>query len=289
MGDYSHLLTKEFAQKICDIFLEETNHPTIMVNKEGIIIAATDKKRIGGFHAVAKKVMDGLIDEGVVTLEEESQLEGVKAGINIPILYREDRVANLGIAGDPTVVRPLVGIAARTMQLWLQNEERLYHLTETLQKISHDLHEIAATVEEVTAGAQQVAASSELTYHIVDESTEKAKQVEEVLRMIKIIASQSNLIGLNAAIEAARVGEAGRGFTVVANEIRKLATSSEKSVEDISSILNQIQELFSKISVKVEENKEVNKEQSTALQSISINIISIEEAMADLVKKLKEE
>lgn len=288
MEDYANLLNEEFAQQICDIFREETSHPIIMVNKEGLIFAATERKRIGTFHAIGKKVMDGELAEGVITLEDEKRIEGVKAGINIPIVYKGQRVSGLGIGGDPDVVRPLLGIAARTILLWLQNEERLQDLTKTMEMISRDLHEIAATVQQVSAGSQQVATSSEITYQIAAESTEKVKNVENVLKMIKHIASQSNLIGLNAAIEAARVGEAGRGFAVVANEVRKLAHSSDKSVEDIAAVLNQIQEVFADIANKVEENNEVNREQSVALQSISENIASIERNMSSLVGRMRE-
>jgi len=59
--------------------------------------------------------------------------------------------------------------------------------------------------------------------------------------MIKNVAAQSNLLGLNAAIEASRVGDVGRGFSVVTEEIRKLATSSTASIKEIDAIINTVQ------------------------------------------------
>ncbi|HJV47624.1 MAG TPA: sugar diacid recognition domain-containing protein [Bacillota bacterium] len=283
---YAHLLTKEMAQEICDILYDETNQPAIIVNKDGIIIAAIDKRRIGNFHSVAKKVVDGEIQEGIVNIEEEDLVKGVRAGINVPITYRGERLANIGITGDPRIVRTFVGIAVRVVKLWLENKEKLDLITSTVSHINHNLHQMVAVIQQSTAAAKEIANASQHTYQTAVASGEKVKKVENVLQMIKSIASQSNLIGLNAAIEAARVGEAGRGFAVVASEVRKLSAMSSESVIEIHDVLKEIQDIFQTITKHIEENNTFSQEQSASLSTISENITSIESSASSLIECL---
>lgn len=89
------------------------------------------------------------------------------------------------------------------------------------------------------------------------ELNEATAQVGEVLATISEIADQTNLLALNAAIEAARAGEAGRGFAIVAQEVRKLAEHSIESTEQISDILGQIQNKTQLATDRVNQSKVV--------------------------------
>lgn len=115
-------------------------------------------------------------------------------------------------------------------------------LKEMAANLTSSISVLASTSEEIFAQTQQAATTSKELARFAEESQLKVKETNEVLKMIKTVSDQTNLLGLNAAIEAARVGELGRGFGVVAEEIRKLAATSSESIKKGEIIVRAIQE-----------------------------------------------
>ncbi|WP_448376744.1 methyl-accepting chemotaxis protein [Fervidobacterium sp.] len=130
-------------------------------------------------------------------------------------------------------------------------------LSEEAQKVSNLANEGQKAIFSITEVIVQTREKSDATFQIVEKLSENAKNIGEIVDTINSIAEQTNLLALNAAIEAARAGEAGRGFAVVADEIRKLAEESKQATQNIANILRGIVDNSMKASEATKETVEI--------------------------------
>lgn len=151
----------------------------------------------------------------------------------------------------------------------LSKQDKVNKITDTLQ---NQINSISSNIEYVSSGINNLA---EMNNAITDEAKnadELTKDTDEVISFIKGVSSQTNLLGLNASIEAARAGDAGRGFSVVAKEIRNLSNSSKNSITKIETVINNISTSVKSINDKILNADDVSHKQVKALTEITSSI-----------------
>ena len=133
--------------------------------------------------------------------------------------------------------------------------------------------------------------STEEVAQTINELGNKSTNIGEIIELISGIANQTNLLALNAAIEAARAGESGRGFSVVADEIRELAEESTEATEKIASLIKEIQKDVKNTIEEMDESKTAVNESVAAINNTADIFSEIEETankLGELIERVTE-
>ena len=157
-------------------------------------------------------------------------------------------------------------------------EEAVAALTKSSNSQASSLEQTATAVEEITSSMQNVSGRT-------NEVIQQTEDIRNVIGIIRDIADQTNLLALNAAIEAARAGEHGRGFAVVADEVRKLAERTSKSLGEIEANTNLLVQSINDMAESIKEQTagitQIN-EAISSLESVTQENVSIANASSEI-------
>ncbi len=141
-------------------------------------------------------------------------------------------------------------------------------------------------IDELNATTEEAIHLSNTIEVDMKELTARFSDILGIIDMINAISSQTNLLALNAAIEAARAGEAGKGFAVVADEVRKLASQSSEAAKDISHIVTGIYEATQKTQSMIESGSEIYERQEKAVKNTEMTFKEIVTDMDHIIHEV---
>ena len=238
---------------------------------------------------------------------------------------------NLFLEKLNSIIKEIVSSSNEIGRLSSANFQLASRMNSDMAEISSTVESVAATFEEMTTSISHVSDNCNITaaaasaadqhtntgYQIVHDTIAQmeitssrvsdtavsiealgnsAKQIGGIVTVIKEIAEQTNLLALNAAIEAARAGEQGRGFAVVADEVRKLAERTAKSTAEIAEVIDQISgRTMASVNMMqeglkcVEGGKQATLSSGSAIEEIRSSIKTVSEMSSDISRAVNEQ
>lgn len=252
-----------------------------MVGKaaEGDLTVSIKSKRRDEFSVLARHLGDML--GGMKSLiKGAASVSGEVLRSSETVSDASERMVNMSKEISDVIEQMEIGLekqasdAKQCLQKMETLEEKIETVsagTEKIEQFTDDTKGIVnrgiQAVGELDRKAKETAGVTQIVIGNITELKEKSAEIENFSSIIGNIAKQTNLLSLNASIEAARAGESGRGFSVVADEIRKLAEDSMKAAEEINRIVRNIGQMTDQTADTAKEAEEIVKQQSIALKN----------------------
>ena len=151
-----------------------------------------------------------------------------------------------------------------------------------MKAVSHNLE----VMKQLDIQANSISKTNEVVVAAMEKLSDKTKNVRNITDLILGISGQTNLLALNASIEAARAGEAGKGFAVVADEIRQLADQTKDATENITAIVDELNEFSNEASDAIRKSLDATESQTGLIEEASDGFIVIDGNMKQLTMQM---
>jgi methyl-accepting chemotaxis protein len=245
-GDLTRTITVNSKDEIGDLALhfnktlEKIKNMIIHIKEEADGLSGIGNDLAGNMTETAaavnqitaniQSIKGRVISQSASVTQTNATMEQVIANINKLNGHVEDQSSNISKASS--AIEQMVANVGSVTQTLVRNADNVKTLEEASEVGRNGLREVAADIQEISR---------------------KSEDLLKINAVMKDIAGQTNLLSMNAAIEAAHAGDAGRGFAVVADEIRKLAESSGEQSKTVGAVLKNIKEAIDKITRSTED------------------------------------
>ena len=264
-GIYSHTIEKSTSNESLEKFKQSVNE-MILETKDHFSKTNTLLKQYTNYDYTQELKLEGLAKEGEFNLLV-SAVNQLKEAISNMLF--ENKTNGVSLQGSSSTLLNNVGTlntsSNEAMQSLKNTSEVLAVITKNVTKTSEQTIEMSAIVNDVIRSTKEGQNLASKTTKAMDEINVQVSDINESISIIDQIAFQTNILSLNAAVEAATAGEAGKGFAVVAQEVRNLANRSTEAAKEIKTIVEAAK-------VKADEGKMIAYEMIDGYKDLSNNI-----------------